>query len=638
MKSKKRGNVIKIILKIKPNICCLMMLAILLFSNMYMSKNAYAKETDDSIICEKADKEYILQEGGLSFPSAKSRKGASPVISAKLQSHITSDLKKTWDNFKSECNLEKYHIPMDDVWTVVYAALNDNANYFYVKVGYAWSMNNEVSYVEFSYNDTKENVKKKINAYESAILKAVSGVDPAWSDFEKALYLNDYLAANCYYDETYSKYSAYNALVEGTAVCQGYSLAYQALLRKVGIRCDVIGSESLNHAWNLIEINGKLYHVDVTWNDPLGNLPGRAGHRFFMKSTEFMRSEEGNHLVKDDWISSNDFDISSANDISYDCFANDMDTAFVYINGKWYNYNGVDSISEYQYSNDKFIENKTIITVNDEWGFINNNGHYTYWLGNHVGYTSYDGKIYYSTSNSIYILNIENGTSKQIYKLSDYEDKYGCIWSISSDENGTLYYYWKKGEDPEQKKTALILDKSENVQNSFKKCYNICFDGNEDDITSDIMSDMRCLTDTSYELPQNKFTKNGYVFTGWNTRADGTGVSYSEKESIENLIDENYGTIILYAQWKLKEVAKPEETAKPKNYKTTKKIKKGKNVTVKIPDNTEKTVWKIVSGKKYIKIIKSTKFTISIKGIKKGTAIIQGTAKNKVLRCTIKVS
>lgn len=625
----------------------------ILFVSTAISKDAYTKEKSYNKICTKADKQYILQDGGLPFVSAKtkSRKGYSNVISENLQKHITSDLKKTWDNFLPECNLAKYHISMDEIFKVVYAALNENSNYFYVDVGYAWGGNdNEVDHVEFSYTDTKENVSKKIAAYDNAVAQAVSGVDPTWSDFEKALYLNDYLAANCCYDETYSKYSAYNALVEKTAVCQGYSLAYQALLNKVGITCEVIGSDSLNHAWNLIKINGRLYHVDVTWNDPLGNLPGKAGHRFFMKSTEFMRSKEGGHFVKDDWTSSNGFDINSANDTSYDCFANDMDTAFAYINGKWYNYDGVDRILEYQYSNDKFIENKTIITVNDEWGFISNNGHYSYWIGKFVGYTTYDGKVYYSTSNKIYLLNVEDETSSVIFELSDYEDKYGCIWSISSDENGTLYYYWKKGNDSAIKKTALVLDKSENVQNNFKKCYNIYFDGNEDDITSDIMSGMQCLTDTSYELPQNKFTKNGYVFTGWNTKADGTGVAYSEKESIENLIDENYGNITLYAQWKPKETAKPEETAQPeetpqpetivktKYYKTTKKIKKGKNVTLKIPGNTEKAVWKIVSGKKYIKVIKSTKFTILIKGIKKGSAIIQGASKNKVLRCTIKVS
>lgn len=644
MKTKKSENVLKIILKSKPIICCLIMLAILLFSNMYMSKNTYAKEKYDSKKCIKADKQYILQEGGLSYPLVKTRKGASSVISEKLQNHITSDLKRTWDNFLPKCDLEKYHIPMDDVWTVVFAALNENSNYFYVNVGYAWGSNNEVTNVEFSYNDTKENVKKKINAYEAAILKAVSGVDPAWSDFEKALYLNDYLAANCHYDETYSKYSAYNALVEGTAVCQGYSLAYQALLKKVGVPCDVIGSDSLNHAWNLVKINGKLYHVDVTWNDPLGNLPGRAGHRFFMKSTEFMRSAEGRHLVKDDWSSSVDFDIKSANDTTYDSFANNMDTPFIYHNGNWYNYNGVDGIVEYQYLNDNFIQNKTVITVDDEWSYINERGNYTYWIGKFVGYVAYDGKMYYSTSNKIYLLNVDDGTSSVVYELSDYEDKYGCIWGISVDEDGTLYYYWKKGKDPGQKKTALVLDKSENIQNIFKKCYNIYFDGNEDDITSDIMPGMQCLTDTSYELPQSRFTKSGYVFTGWNTRADGTGVSYNEKESIENLIDENYGNITLYAQWKLKEVVKPEETPKPeetaktKNYKITKKVKKGKKITLRIPGNTGKVAWKIVSGKKYIKVVKNTKVAILIKGMKKGTAIIQGTAENKVLRCTVKVS
>ncbi len=51
-------------------------------------------------------------------------------------------------------------------------------------------------------------------------------------------------------------------------------------------------------------------------------------------------------------------------------------------------------------------------------------------------------------------------------------------------------------------------------------------------------------------LTANKFTRKGYTFTGWNTKADGTGTSYTNKQSIKNLTSKNKGTVTLYAQWK----------------------------------------------------------------------------------------
>ena len=56
---------------------------------------------------------------------------------------------------------------------------------------------------------------------------------------------------------------------------------------------------------------------------------------------------------------------------------------------------------------------------------------------------------------------------------------------------------------------------------------------------------------TEQTLTQNSFTRVGYTFTGWNTEADGSGVSYSDKQEVENLTAEANGSVTLYAQWKV---------------------------------------------------------------------------------------
>ena len=117
------------------------------------------------------------------------------------------------------------------------------------------------------------------------------------SELELALLVHDYLAANYEYhtptvaqnlQHPIGKYTAYNLLVEGTAVCQGYAEAYAYLMMQFGINCGLCSSDALNHAWNIIELDGKEYHVDVTWDDPSVDRIGYARHVNFLRSTAGM--------------------------------------------------------------------------------------------------------------------------------------------------------------------------------------------------------------------------------------------------------------------------------------------------------------------------------------------------------------
>ena len=56
--------------------------------------------------------------------------------------------------------------------------------------------------------------------------------------------------------------------------------------------------------------------------------------------------------------------------------------------------------------------------------------------------------------------------------------------------------------------------------------------------------------DTAKNLTANGYIKNGYQFVGWNTQTNGSGTSYSDKQSVKNLTATNGGVVTLYAQWK----------------------------------------------------------------------------------------
>lgn len=54
---------------------------------------------------------------------------------------------------------------------------------------------------------------------------------------------------------------------------------------------------------------------------------------------------------------------------------------------------------------------------------------------------------------------------------------------------------------------------------------------------------------TEEALISKGFTRDGYTFKGWNTKADGSGTAYGDKEVVKDLTGENGGTVDLYAQW-----------------------------------------------------------------------------------------
>jgi len=55
---------------------------------------------------------------------------------------------------------------------------------------------------------------------------------------------------------------------------------------------------------------------------------------------------------------------------------------------------------------------------------------------------------------------------------------------------------------------------------------------------------------TDRALRLNSLTCTGYVFAGWNTKADGSGQGFSDGQQVLNLTTEDNGTVKLYAQWK----------------------------------------------------------------------------------------
>ena len=116
-------------------------------------------------------------------------------------------------------------------------------------------------------------------------------------------------------------------------------------------------------------------------------------------------------------------------------------------------------------------------------------------------------------------------------------------WNTKADGSGTKYTNKQSVKNLTTTNGATITLYAQWTPDS----YTIKFNGNGS--TSGSMSDLKMTYDVAKNLTANAFKKTGYTFKNWNTKADGTGTSYADKQSVKNLPVANGNTITLYAQW-----------------------------------------------------------------------------------------
>lgn len=118
-----------------------------------------------------------------------------------------------------------------------------------------------------------------------------SVTSPSNTDIENELAIHDYLVENVSYVDTGdSSYNAYSALINGIAVCSGYTECFKTFMDMLGIENGTVSGEAGNeqHIWNTVMLDGQWYHVDVTWDDPIGSSFEYTDHAYFNISAKDM--------------------------------------------------------------------------------------------------------------------------------------------------------------------------------------------------------------------------------------------------------------------------------------------------------------------------------------------------------------
>ena len=375
--------------------------------------------------------EGIIQEGAIC------PKKTSAVLTDKWEKALVNLV----ESGSSVLNIASLSIPADQISDIIMLFINQHPEYYWLSFE---SCDVENGIAVTLYEDVKPSMAKAGNSvYGSASLEtaaedALSVIKPEMSDLEKALALHDYLALHTKYayedsvnnSLSSSVYTAEGALVNGNAVCQGYALAYQYLLGKVGIESKYVASSAMNHGWNLVKINGQWYHVDVTWDDPAWDQIGRVRHQYFMLSdSAIIRLDHYNWKA---WNNETETIPAAVSETYSNFFWKNIDTGIWYYQGKWYYMETNDTIGQLKCQKSLDSSASVLMTVDMEWPYV---GKPNYYWGNSAKTVLYNGQFYYSGPDALYRVNLDGSGNTKVADVK-YTNQYVYGFAYS---NGSFW-------------------------------------------------------------------------------------------------------------------------------------------------------------------------------------------------------
>ena len=148
--------------------------------------------------------------------------------------------------------------------------------------------------------ESKEKVHSILNEIKETrdnIVKSLNGID-----YNKIMHAHDWIINNLQYEQNITNnnvYNLYGALIEKSAVCEGYAEALKYILDEVDIPCVLVSGTATNsegkterHEWNYVQLYGKWYAIDSTWDDPVvkgtGYVSDSIKHRYFLVGSNEM--------------------------------------------------------------------------------------------------------------------------------------------------------------------------------------------------------------------------------------------------------------------------------------------------------------------------------------------------------------
>lgn len=234
-----------------------------------------------------------------------------------------SQLEKGLENMDKQITL-KEAIEAGELKRVIGALLQEHPLFFYVDTSRLEVMQaGSRSRVGFSYLYASKEVRQlKEELEERAKLILRNILREGMTEYEKVLAVHEYLKQAIRYDHSALAVSYFTeartvvgALLRNSAVCSGIAKAAQYLLSMAGVDIMYISGESKvlgqegPHGWNLVAIDGRFYHLDVTWDLQEVN-------RMFADSHMFLNLDDDSMFGEHSW-ELDDYPVCSSRQANY---------------------------------------------------------------------------------------------------------------------------------------------------------------------------------------------------------------------------------------------------------------------------------------------------------------------------------
>ncbi len=254
--------------------------------------------------------------------------------------------------YSTRIDISTLRCSVNDIDAYYSNVINDNPDLFFVSSSYQYyytQYGNYVTAIVPQYAMTQNEVAAAMEIFDAGAAKALKEVNDSMNDLQKALTIHDYICAYAIYPNIYDEdgyyvaendldiyHSAYGFFKDETAVCAGYTLTFSYLMHQLGIDCEYVSSDDMEHAWNKVKINGNWYNIDITYDNSdyvdAENTYGLAYHNCFLKSDIYFQSESGLYHY-----SFSDYDAGEATDTTYDnYFWDDVNSRIYSVNGDFY--------------------------------------------------------------------------------------------------------------------------------------------------------------------------------------------------------------------------------------------------------------------------------------------------------------
>ena len=433
------------------------------------------------------DLDDTLQKGGLGVV-VEQQDGAASLASTydatALEKRIVEGI-KAW---QTSIDVSELGLTRDDIDNgAVKSIINSHPEFISLSGGYTyWTSGSSITKIQFTY---LTNAKEEQQELDAALQKVKSKIDTSgMSDEEIVLAYHEYLTSTVayayedYFNGTIAAnhgYDMYGALVKHSCVCQGYAETMFYLLREAGLSCAIASSGNINHAWNIVKIHGKWYHIDATWDDPVWDMPGRSYHDYFLVSFDTMNKNTLINHTKDrtDMVVSAQWGdtYTTAVDTTYESgkFWNGIEKAIFYKDGYWYSISEGSSktsfnINKYQYSTNI---NKVLYSGTAKWTTPSGG----YYSGVYSSIYLRGDNLYFTTPDSLNKIDITstNVTPTELINIrTQYNSSTGNNLYAFGEQYGKLVYFIT--DSPNIKKTKDSSNSSkynkEYAEYTFEMC------------------------------------------------------------------------------------------------------------------------------------------------------------------------